>query len=52
MVSEKEFEYGADAFEAYQKEGKVKPDMVKNDVADIKSKSRQKMMYGYSLVND
>lgn len=29
LVSEKEFEYGADAFEAYQKEGKVKPDMVK-----------------------
>ena len=33
-------QHGADAFEAYQKEGKVKPDMVKNDVADIKSKSR------------
>lgn len=29
LVSEKEFEYGADAFEAYQKEGKVKTDMVK-----------------------
>lgn len=40
LVSEKEYEYGAEAFEAYQKEGKVKPDMVKNDVADIKSKSR------------
>ena len=40
LVSEKEYEYGADAFEAYQKEGKVKPDMVKNDAADIKSKSR------------
>ena len=40
LVSEKEYEYGADAFEAYQKEGKVKPDMAKTDVMDIKSKSR------------
>ena len=40
LVSEKEYEYGADTFEAYQKEGKVKTDMAKIDVADIKSKSR------------
>lgn len=34
MVSESEYEYGAEAFEAYMKEnkGEIKPEMKKNTV--------------------
>lgn len=40
MVSEPEYEYGAEAFEAYQKEGKIKMNTADVEVLNIKGKSR------------
>ena len=41
LVSEKEYEYGADAFEAYQQSGKAETAVVAEvKVQDVKGKSR------------